>query len=290
MGEQRRLAAMRRLEAIPVADEASLFVDQMQATTHSGPKVKVAAIDLRTQKSFYKYEVRTSDNVKLELEGTVFWLITDVPSMIKMTSDPAGDVWARSRSTLISVISNTTLGKFMRNFNQIVESAFELSTRDDFYKVRGIELANMELTKYAPVDEHTKTVLQNIIRQTVNRINDLQKQQSQNDVAMEKLDMDIRLEKNRTDLISVQGMNTRLLAETVGTTAGSKVANQISSFVDELSGTFSNQSEKVELFKDQKIMASGNTDTQQLTSGHASLYVAPKDLDLRLQMPHEREL
>lgn len=275
----------RRLQ-IPVADEASLYVDQLQATTHSGPKVKVAAIDLRTHKSFYKYEVRTSDNVQLDLEGTIFWKVEDVQQMIKMTSDPAGDVWAHARSTLIGVVSNTTLGNFMYNFHSLVDEAFELSTTDDFYSIRGIRLTNMELTRYAPVDPHTQSVLQNIIRQTVNRINDLQKQRSQNEVAMEKMEMDVQLEENRTLLINTQAENSRLLAETAGATDGTKVSHEIRSFVDGLNETMPNQTGRLELFRQQKIYESTNRDTKQLATGEASLYVAPKDLDLRLQIPH----
>lgn len=280
----------RRLN-IPVASEASLYVDQMQATSHQGPKIKVAAIDLRTHKAFYKYQVRTSDNVNLELEGTIFWQVNDVAKMIKMTSDPAGDVWAKARSTLIGVISDTTLAVFMKEFNNIVDKAFMMSTSEaheaGFYTRRGLEITNMELTKYAPIDEHTKTVLQNIIRQTVNRINDLQKQRSRNDVATEKLNMDILLEQNKTDLIETQALNSRLLAETRGSTAGTKEAMSIASFIDGLNETIPNATGRMELFKTQKILAATNKDTQQLATGDASLYVAPKDLDLRLQMPHE---
>jgi len=281
------IPSTRRLQTIPVADEKSLYVDQMQATTHSGPKIKVAAIDLRTQKSFYKYEVRTADNVKLELEGTIFWRVENIQDMIKMTSDPAGDVWAHARSTLIGVISDNTLADFMVNFNTLMGVAFNRSTTDDFYTRRGIVLTNLELTKYAPVDEHTKTVLQNIIRQTVNRINDLQKQRSRNDVALEKLTMDIALEENRTRLIETEATNSRLLAEQKGTTAGTKEATSIAFFIEGLNETVPNATDRMGLFKQEKILESTNKDTQQLSSGEASLYVAPKDMELRLQMPHE---
>merc|ERR1712100_841654 len=61
-----------------------------------GKQETVTKIDLRAQSVKFDYEVRTSDNVKLRLKGIIFWQITDVPTMIKATHDPRGDVSHRS--------------------------------------------------------------------------------------------------------------------------------------------------------------------------------------------------
>merc|ERR1712159_911206 len=55
-------------------------------------KVLVQKIDMRPQYAFFEYTVRTSDNVELVLEGTIFWQVSDVAKMIKRTGDPKGDV------------------------------------------------------------------------------------------------------------------------------------------------------------------------------------------------------
>lgn len=266
--------------------ESDMYVDQASAPG-TGPKRKVAAIDLRTHKSFYSYDVRTSDNVKLSVEGTIFWQIEDVRKMIVMTADPEGDVWSRSRSTVIAAVSNSTLGEFMVNSGVIIENAFKGQVGDVFFVDRGIKLVSMEMTKYTPVDEHTKDTLQHIIRQTVQRINDLQKQRSENDVQMEKLTADIKLEENRTTLIEIQANNSRLLAETEGATDGGKVAHSIGAFIDGLNVSLPNITSRMDLYKQHKMLDSSKIDTEQLTSGQASLYMAPKDMELRLQMPHE---
>ena len=44
------------------------------------PKVKITMIDLRAQKMFFQNEVRTSDNVRLKLEGTIFWQAIEMTS------------------------------------------------------------------------------------------------------------------------------------------------------------------------------------------------------------------
>ena len=86
-------------------------------------KVPVQKIDLRPQYAFFEYKVRTSDNVELLLEGTIFWSVEDVPRMIQRTSDPKGDVWYHARSALIQAVSSVTLEQFMASFNTIVARA-----------------------------------------------------------------------------------------------------------------------------------------------------------------------
>merc|ERR1711988_508556 len=85
-------------------------------------KVPVTKIDTRSQYAFFEYNVRTSDNVELLLEGTVFWQVVDVPKMIQTTGDPKGDVWYHARSALIHAISRVTLEEFMEGVSEIVAS------------------------------------------------------------------------------------------------------------------------------------------------------------------------
>merc|ERR1712054_630255 len=104
-----------------------------------GGKVAVTKIDLRAKKAFFNYEVRTNDNVKLGLEGSIFWQIFDVRKMLNTTSDPEGDLYHRVRSSLIQAVSNVTLDTFMTNVTDIVTHAFATTrTLDNFYAMRGI--------------------------------------------------------------------------------------------------------------------------------------------------------
>merc|ERR1719281_799537 len=97
-------------------------------TTAKGT-TQVTKIDLRAQYMTFNYEVRTSDNVRLRLEGTVFWRVVDVPKMVHATPDPMGDVWHHTRSTLIQAVSQATLEKFMEGFNSIVMQAFQAEAK-----------------------------------------------------------------------------------------------------------------------------------------------------------------
>merc|ERR1719379_399150 len=99
---------------------------------------------MRMRKMFFSYEVRTSDNVKLYLEGTIFWKVQNVPLMINATSDPEGDVWHHARSALIQAVSRNTLQQFMKKFNEITMKAFDSQAADGFYAGRGVVLESME--------------------------------------------------------------------------------------------------------------------------------------------------
>merc|ERR1712070_671107 len=64
-----------------------------ETKTQTHKTVDVTKIDMRARMMFFTYEVRTSDNVKLRLDGNIFWRVKDVKKMIDTTSDPEGEVW-----------------------------------------------------------------------------------------------------------------------------------------------------------------------------------------------------
>jgi regulator of protease activity HflC (stomatin/prohibitin superfamily) len=248
------------------------------------PKVPVTMIDLRARKMFFNYEVRTGDNVKLTLEGTIFWQVKDVAAMISMTSDPSGDISQHARSALIQGVSKVTLSAFMSDFNNITEAAFATQASDGFYAERGVEVQSMELTRFDCVDPETASVLQQIIQETTNRINQLQIAESQNEVRSAKLRADIELERQRTDLIRTQSENAHLQAEMEGQAEGTKLVESVATFIDGLNTSLPDVTSRVDLYRLHEVTKGRNTDTKNLADGTAHLFLTPQDLDLRLNM------
>jgi len=82
-------------------------------------RVPQPKIDLRSQYTFFTYMVRTSDNVELNLQGTVFWRVVDVPRLVSATEDPVYVVYYRARSCLADAVSQVTLEKFMSGFGAL---------------------------------------------------------------------------------------------------------------------------------------------------------------------------
>merc|ERR1711977_214995 len=130
--------------------------------------------------------------------------------MIRATGDPQGDVWYHCRSALIAAVSRVTLETFMTQFNKIVNDAAQTDT--DFYKARGVCVHSLEVTRYECADAKTAGVLQEIIQETTNRINRMQKQKSDNEVEHEEMTAKIGLEQQRTALIKVKTANDKLQA------------------------------------------------------------------------------
>merc|ERR1719379_1691080 len=89
------------------------------ATSQTHRQVSVTKIDMRARMMFFTYEVRTSDNVKLRLDGNIFWRVKDVKKLVATSPDPEGEVWQHARSGLIQGVSKATLSVFMARFNNI---------------------------------------------------------------------------------------------------------------------------------------------------------------------------
>jgi regulator of protease activity HflC (stomatin/prohibitin superfamily) len=245
---------------------------------------RVSRIDMRARKVFYQYDVRTNDNVALRVEGTIFWQIDDVSKLINTTADPAGDVWYKARSALISAVSQVDLETFMSSFNPLIQAAFLDQAGDIFYSRRGVELKSMEVTKYDCTDEETKATLQEIIEETTNRINKLQAQKSENDVKTAKLAADIYLEQQRTELLKTQSANQQKEAELNGAAEGTQLAKSAVTFLEDLNVSLPSLDQRLELYKMHKQLENQNTRTKFIAGGKSTLFMTPADMNLNMNI------
>jgi len=270
--------------AIVVHKWSSYADAPVEGEAHVPKDISFTKIDMRARKMFFSYEVRTGDNVKLKLEGTIFWRLLNVPLMINVTSDPEGDVWHHARSALIQAVSQTTLQKFMTGFNNITMEAFNSQAADGFYTGRGVSLGSMELTKFETSDAATKVILQKIIQESTNRVNRLQKQKGENEVKAAELAAEILLEKQKTEFIKAQSDNKRLEAKMQGEAAGMTLMRAADSFIGGLNETVENVTARVEMYKLHETLKGHNEATNNLASGKAELFLTPSNVNLRLNM------
>merc|ERR1719409_1543687 len=210
-------------------------------------KVPVTKIDMRAQYAFFEYTVRTSNNVELVLEGTIFWQVSDVRRMIERTGDPKGDVWYHARSALIQAVSLVTLETFMSSFNALVVKAAE--TDKAFYEERGVVLHNLEVVRYEPKDAETGRTLQAIIQETTNHINRMQQQRSENEVEKERMAALIEIEKQKAGLIKERTANEKLEASVAGEAEGTRLAQSTLAFMEQLEQSVDDEGKRVALLK-----------------------------------------
>jgi regulator of protease activity HflC (stomatin/prohibitin superfamily) len=246
-------------------------------------KTKLTKVDMRSQKMFFRYSVQTSDNVQLVVDGTIFWRIVSVAKMLSATSDVPGDVWHHARSALNQAASKATLATFMLSLNQIMAEAFQMQAQDGFYDERGVELEQMEITRFEVLDPATAQILHKIIVESTNRINLLQLQTSTDEVAAARLAADIELEKKRTELVVQQATNVRLQAEMAGDIEGLRRLGFAQTFINGLNESVPNLETRLDLYKHYQRLKSQNEVTHDLGSGGKRFFVTPGDLALNLR-------
>merc|ERR1719473_49564 len=230
-------------------------------------------IDMRIQRTFYSYVVRTNDNVRLMLMGTIFWRVTNVTQMILGTSDPAGDVWHHCRSSFMQALSNTTFDSFMGSFNQLAKVAYERDVADDFYDKRGVELLSMEVTRFEAMDAETKATLKQINEETIKQITLLKKQEGENAVqaakmrsdialAKEQAEAELDLEAHKTKLIQTRGANTLIEKKMEAEGDAQPFALHAKSFITALNETGVSLSNGLGLYRTLREAEHHNIDTE----------------------------
>merc|ERR1712217_393854 len=237
-----------------------------------------------TQYAFFEYNVRTSDRVELLLEGTISWEVMDVPKMFGQTPDPRGDVWYHVRQRLIQAISRVTLEQFMDTFSGLTAKVIE---NDSYYERRGLQVHEVSVIRYECANPSDQIVLQQIIQETTKRMNQLTAQNSKNDVQRAAMEGDIDLEKQRTKLLEVKASNDKVNAMASGEANGLKLATSVTKFVDAINFSIPNATEQaaIDLLKFYETEKTATTQTRDLATGRAQLFLTPKDLNLKMVMP-----
>jgi hypothetical protein len=233
----------------------------------------ITHLDSRPKFMWYEFEARTQDNVELVIGITFFWQIVDVATMIKTTDDTPGDVCAHARSAIIQSVSQVSLEKFLATFNSIVREAV-LEADDAFYVERGVRLNAVEVRSISCKDAATQRILQEVIQETTNRLNRIQKQESENETRLKKIQGDTEVEEQRGQLLAIQREHVR----TEGLMQGEAEADRVKAFFEGL-GSEMSMPDKISIFntlRKQDVL-------KNLSEGSAQLYFTPADVDLSIE-------
>lgn len=233
----------------------------------------IQRFDTRPKFMWFEFEARTQDNVELVIGITFFWQIVDIEAMFRTTDDTPGDVCSHARSCIIQAISRKSLEAFLDSFNTVVRDAV-LDPADSFYSERGVLVKAVEVRSVTCKNPETQRILQEIIQETTNRMNRLQKQESENEVRLRKVHGEIEAEKAREELLKIQDKNLRA----VGQTEGEAEAEKLRSFFQGLGDGFSLE-EKMRLFQ----VLKKNEVLGKLSEGKANIYFTPADVDLSIE-------
>jgi len=237
-------------------------------------EVAVSYFDMRPQFMTYGFSCRTVDNVELTIDLTFFWEITDVSQMIRKTDDLPSDICNHARSIIIQEVSQVTMEKFMSQFNIIIARAV-LERPDPFYQERGARVLSVEVRAIHCRDPATEKVLQEIIKETTDRLNRLQKQASENEVRLFKMKGDIECEKMNGDLLKIKHDHHR--AEAL--MEGEAQADMIKSFLKGLETANVPFEIQVSMWQTLQKMES----VDGLSEGNSQLFFTPADIKLSIE-------
>lgn len=257
-------------------------------------KETVEKIDMRIQRTFYSYTVRTNDNVELMLIGAVFWRVENVTKMMLGTSDPSGDVWHHSRSSFMQAVSNVSFDRFMGTFNSLAKDAYARDIADGFYAERGVLLRSMEVTRFEAVDAETKATLKQINEETTKQITSLKRQEGENAVkaakmradnslAQEQTQAELTLEAAKTNLIRTRESNNLLAKRAEAEAAAQPYAQHAKMFISELKNASVSVTNGLNLYKALQEAALHNKDTENMGKSGATMLLSSQDVGLNFR-------
>jgi regulator of protease activity HflC (stomatin/prohibitin superfamily) len=254
------------------------YEELLQLTWSSGihkerRELQITHIDARPKFMWYEFGVRTKDNVELILGVTFFWQILDVEKMIQTTDDAPGDICSHARSMIIQSVSKSPLESFLDSFNDVVREAI-INEKDPFYSQRGVKIHSVEVRSVTCKEDSTQQILQEIIQETTNRLNRLQKQQSENEVKLNEVKGNIDIEKQKSELLEFQRKNVLKEAEISGEAESEKVKRFFDNLADSLK-----PEDKLAIFN---TLKKGEY-IDKLGKSNANMFFTPSDVDLRIE-------
>eukprot|EP01064_Diplonema_japonicum_P012686 TRINITY_DN2007_c0_g1_i2.p1 TRINITY_DN2007_c0_g1~~TRINITY_DN2007_c0_g1_i2.p1 ORF type:complete len:708 (+),score=183.30 TRINITY_DN2007_c0_g1_i2:61-2184(+) len=244
---------------------------------------EIERFDSRPRNMNYEFECRTLDNVSLLVDVTFFWKILDVKAMIECTKDAPGDTCTHARSMIMAEISRIKLMDFLGCFNEIIRNA---CLKDNFYNERGIDLLSVEVLRFSCTSSETDKVLQEIIKETCDRLKFKERQKGENEVALERLEGEIAEETVKRDLIEVKKSHMKIEAKIEGEAEGIEIAeflNRVAS--TEFNGSSIGMKHALSIFENIKKMDFQLESINALTNGTANLTVMPSKANLNVGNP-----
>lgn len=166
-----------------------------------------------------------------------------------------------------------TLEQFLAEFNGIVRQAV-LGNEDNFYGERGLQIHGVEVRSIACKDPNTQQILLEIIQETTNRLNMLQKQEGENEVKLKQMQGEIQAEALKGELLELR----RQHAEAEALTAGEAEAIKVKAFFEGL-GDNLDPADKFAIFNTLRKQDA----LEAVSAGNAQLYFTPDRVDLTIE-------
>lgn len=234
--------------------------------------LSITCFDVRPGYMWFEFDCRTSDNVELVLETTMFWEVLDLAKMVRRTGNLPGDLYNQARSQFIKHVAKVTLKEFMSELHRISREIFDED--QPFYDVRGVKIHSLEVTRYKCAEQRTSEVLQQIIEETTNRLNRLSQAESENEVNIFRVQGQIEQAKLNSELQQIQQVE----AEKESQAEGAAESKRVAAFIAGLKGEVPALEDRIAMWQTlRKKDALG-----VVAQGGGQLFYTPNDVDLSI--------
>lgn len=179
--------------------------------------------------------------------------------MVKTTDDLPGDLCSHARSQIIQAITLKT---------PVLEAS------DEFYIERGAVIHSVEVRSIQCKDLKTQETLQKIIQETTNRLSELLRQESQNEILLKKIQGDKEAEQMRKEFLLMREENQSLEGKTAGLSEACKVKALFEGLGENMSGE-----QKLQIFMTLRKLDM----IDKISAGNSHLYFTPNDVDLSIE-------
>jgi hypothetical protein len=140
-----------------------------------------------------------------------------------------------------------------------------------------VRIHSLEVTGYRCAESSTAMILEEIIQETTNRMNRLQKQESENEVQLKQIRGEFEEEKARAELLQIQTDNSNARSKMEGLAE----AERVKSFLMDLSNNFPNMEEATMIGMWNTLRKEDALRT--ISEGNARLYFTPRDANLSIE-------
>lgn len=235
-------------------------------------KIKITKFDCRFHDMDFKFNVRTNDNVEIEMMVNIYWTIKDFEKMIKNTNDPPQDICNQIRSQILNISSKLSTKDLMEYSSlELIKTVLEQDA--DFCSSRGIQIVRINITEKKCADKHVDTTFRAVIEQKINRVKILESQRGENDKRIAEIEGLIQFESENFKLLEKRMANMQMQNETHGKAEGQKLHMFFEGLGHEL-----NSAQKLLIFKELQRTERIKVITDKVNE----LYLSPEDVDFKL--------
>ena len=155
--------------------------------------------------------------------------------------------------------------------------------KDNFYSERGVELLGAEVLKLQCASVDTNSVLQDIIRETCDRLKFKERQKGENEVSLERLGGEIEEEKLKQTLVEVKKSHLKVEAKIEGESEGIHIAEFLGRIArsQTADGKSFGIGSAMKIFETIRSHRSQLESTRALASGKSNVTVVPDDVVLK---------